>query len=298
MLHLSERANEYYKLFMESHDIEYWLSYFSICSWERLKFLYELGNIRSKSNETTITENLVYELAQIIRKDEIPIPIRLFHSPNEGVNGSDIEIIVQLEKNRHIIFPCQAKRLYLDTVKNSKNAKYSKLNYDDGKQKDKLINYAKKISGFPLYLLYNYSETKVNLNSFFPIEELYGCTLISALYLKEHRPQPPTFPNLHPPAKPLTSISKFRNFLSLNSLWGNTSLKHDAKLYSDKQIFGDKNWEELGSPIYHRFISKINLKEILKNNLNTISEDKSFNPSFRIVLTKEKIDIATRIINF
>ena len=99
---------------------------------------------------------------------------------------------MQLKKNENLIFPCQAKKLYVGSVKNNLKAKYQKLNYEkNGSQKKKLIKYAEEIGGFPLYLLYNYSEYNFKKDKDYPHKELYGCSLISAHHLAEYPPKAP-----------------------------------------------------------------------------------------------------------
>jgi len=284
--------------FQENQDITDWLAYFSVNVWNDLKFATEEDPSISKTDEREFTNRLVRGIAQLIRTDKIPLPIRLFHSPNENVNGDDIEIVVQLEENKNVIFPCQAKRLYVETAqKDNKKARYKKYNYKT--QKDQLINYAEKMGGFPLYLFYNYTEYDIKTNNSYSNKELYGCTLASAIYLKNNEPKPATFPNLHPPAVPLISIANFRNILSLNNIWGKTT-NHKARLFSDKEIFGDNRWSEIAPPLHHktRYSTHINLEKVLNKKTSSDNLDMPFNPKYRIVFTAKKIDLNCRKINF
>lgn len=302
MFYISEKAKNYLNQFYENYDITDWFSMFSIGVWDCLKFYQEEDNPISKVDERELTNNLVRGISMLIKKDEIPIPVRLFHSRNESSNGSDLEIILQIKKDQNIIFPCQAKRLYVEKTNNNLNAKYEKLNYknESGNQKQLLIEYAKRVNGFPLYLLYNYSEYDFDTSYIYPEKELYGCTLISAHYLHENPPKSPTVQNLHPPAIPLTSIVKFSNILCLDSLWGKAELGHDAKILSDKKILEDGKWYELGPPSYPptRFVSSIDLEKILSENSSKTIVNQSFNPKFRIIFTSEMIDRYSRKINF
>lgn len=293
----SASSKKYLNEFEESKDILHWLSFFSSFVWDELKFASIEDSSVSKIDEREITNRFVRELAKIIKLDQVPLAIRLFHSPRESVNGSDIEIIVQLSKDENLIFPCQAKRLYVERTKNDNlKSKYKKYNYKT--QKDDLIEYAERINGFPLYLFYNYTEYPINVNYHYPDKKLYGCTLGSAINLRLKNVTTPTFESFHPPSVPLTSIVSFKSFYSLNNIWGKTD-QHHAKLFTDKEVFGDKLWEEIGTPIYHidRFSKYIDLNRIL-----TVpsAHDYSgrFSPKFRIVFTAEKINLNCRKNNF
>lgn len=302
---ISKEAQKYLEAFEKSKDINDWFAYFSNYVWDKLKFANKEDWSISKVDERGLTNNLVVGIAELIKLDKIPLPIRLFHSPNEGVNGSDLEIVVQINKNENIIFPCQAKRLYIENAqKDNPKAEYKQYNYktkkDDNKtQKEKLIDYANKIYGFPLYLFYNYTESKINTNYIYPDEKLYGCTLGSAIYLEENPPKTTMFSSFHPPAVPITSIVKFKNILSLNSIWGKTS-NHNAKILTDKQIFGNNTWEEFGPPIYHkaRFVTQIDLSKVIERKNLTEKFNVAFKPKYRIVLTLKPIDRNCRKNNF
>lgn len=284
--------------FKESKNIIDWLSYFSAYVWEELKFAFEEDKSISKVDEREFTNEMVRQIAKLIKLDKIPLPIRLFHSPNEGVNGSDLEIILQLNENENIIFPCQAKRLYVENSKGD-NIKARYERYDYKTQADDLISYSRKICGFPLFMFYNFTHYEIITNYNYPNKELYGCTIGSAIYLKQNVFEKPTFPNFHPPAVPLVSIAKFKNILSLNTLWGKTT-SHNARILSDKEIFGDNRWEEIGPPIYHktRFVPYIDLNFVLDNNRLINEIDVPYNPKYRIIIMKNVIDLNCRKNNF
>lgn len=297
---LSTEAQKHLDNFEEGKNIIDWFAYFSNYVWDELKFAAKEDKSIAKVDERTFTNELVSEIAKLIKKDKIPLPIRLFHSPNERVNGSDLEIIVQIRENENIIFPCQAKRLYVeDAQRDNLKAKYAR--YDYKTQKGDLIDYAKKIYGFPLYLFYNYTEHKIANNYSYPDKELYGCSLGSAIYLNENPPKTKIFPDFHPPAVPITSIVKFKNILSLNSLWGSVT-KHNARLRSNKEIFGDNKWTELNPPLYHRtrFVNHIDFNKILqgRNSAARTNSDHVFSPKYRIVLTATPINRNSRKNNF
>lgn len=299
MFSFLKKSNKYSLSFTQNQEFSDWLASFSISVWKRLKLLSESNNTIGRCSETTLTENLVYGILQLMREDKIPIPVRLFHSPKEDRYGSDIEIVVQLAKNKNITFACQAKKLNVEGWKDNLKTRYKAFNHDKGEQKEKLINYAKEIGGFPLYLLYNYSEYEFEHN--YSDTELYGCSLISAIHLKNNpiESEKPRFQDLHPTSKPLKTIMELRKIRDLKSFYGSTST-HYANIKTDKDIFGDKEWKdnELGSPAYHRFHSVYDAKSLLKGTLSHAQEsqndDLPFSPKFRIVLTADVIDLNSR----
>lgn len=295
MFRISEKAENYRTQFYENYDITNWFSMFSMYVWERLKFYHDGSKFTTKVDEPLFTHDLIIGISQIIKEDKIPIPVRLFHSRKESANGNDIEIIVQIQKDKNIIFPCQAKRLY---VENS-NATYKELNYKGGEQKQKLIEYAKSINGFPLYLLYNYSEYNFDTKYPFSEKELYGCTLISAQYLDENPTLKPTVSDLHQPAKPLISILKFTSTLSLNRIWGVLKSAHGAESWSNKEILEDDRWNEFGPPSYPptRFVSSTDWEKAFSKKTPQTFENQFFNPKFRIIFTHDVIDLNTRKIS-
>jgi len=295
MFRISKKAENYRTQFYENYDITNWFSMFSMYVWERLKFYHEGSKFSSKVDEPLFTHDLIQGISQIIKEDKIPIPVRLFHSRKESANGNDIEIIVQIQKDKNIIFPCQAKRLYVENA----NATYKQLNYKEGEQKQKLIKYAKSINGFPLYLLYNYSEHNFDTKYLFSEKELYGCTLLSAQYLDENPNLKLIVSKLHPPAKPLISILKFRDILSLNRVWGVLKSEHGAEPWSDEEILKDDRWNEFGPPSYlpTRFVSSTDWEKVFTKQTSQIVANQLFNPKFRIILTHDVIDLNTRKIS-
>ncbi len=283
MYRIPQKAKKYLKSFNEKQNITDWLSCFSICIWDKLEKRHKFGSKTNKFNEPTITENLVSDIEDLIREEKIFTSIRLFHSIKESTYGSDIEIILRLRKDRNIVFPCQAKRLYVEKVENVIDAKYETLNHNAGKQKVKLIEYAEKIKGFPLYLLYNYSNYDFYVNDKFPEKELYGCSLISAIYLAQNPPKSPTVPDLHGHALPLISILNLKRQSEINKLWGETP-KHNAIYSTDKKIFGDKKWNEFLSPEYHETLSPTAATREYSKKTD-FSNPSTFSPRFRIVFS-------------
>ena len=101
-MRISKEAQKYLDAFEKGNDIIDWFAYFSNYVWDKLKFANKEDWSFSKVDERGFTEDLVVGIAELIKLDKIPLPIRLFHSPNEGVNGSDLEIVVQINKDENI----------------------------------------------------------------------------------------------------------------------------------------------------------------------------------------------------
>ncbi len=184
--------------------------YLSIETWKRMEFAYSQKGMRIW--ETTITQNLIFTLNAY--KHQYKLPIVIQESEDEKTNGSDIELVL-IYRQLGLAFyaPMQAKKLY-------KSDSYQAMEHNG--QTQKLINYAKKRNGYPLYLLYNYHDPKdadittqirnqvggVGLNGK-AIQakvaniEKYGCSVLSAdyiyntYYLNNHWIVNPKFLNLH-----------------------------------------------------------------------------------------------------
>ena len=140
----SKLQNKYFTTFTRSQNIRDLLAWFSVYVWESLEFATQEPNEISKVDERTITNDLVNCIAKLIKKDEIPLPIRLFHSKNEKTNGSDIEIVVKISKNKNLLFVCQSKRLYVEAAqKDNEKAMYRSMGH--GKENFFFLRVAKRI---------------------------------------------------------------------------------------------------------------------------------------------------------
>ena len=100
------KAKNYYEQkFKATTKLSDWLSLFSIRTWERL-------SQSSRWGEVTATETLVSDLEGLIMTEFPRLPFRLYHAKNEPKNGNDLEIILPFGKDKYVIFPCQAKKIY------------------------------------------------------------------------------------------------------------------------------------------------------------------------------------------
>lgn len=297
------RKYEFYQeKFRKSHQLEDFLNYFSAYVWYRLKLRATYPSAASKADETEFTNLLVSELCAITYEDEIPLPIRILHSLNENTNGNDIELVLAIAKDKYLKFPCQAKRLHLKNEKKVSDASYSEIWYKPKKspiyQINTLRKYAKTKLGYPLYMLYNFSD-KDRINQNYPDNELFGCTLVSAEYIAEqHFLENLHFTDIHPPGKPLSSITTIdqTNLHVIDNLWGKTKKEPCMKIYTYNEILNEPGFIELNPPTYvdKRFIfSDKSLSEILSNS--QIISTETYNPKFRIIITKEPIPHRKRI---
>ncbi|UFS63639.1 hypothetical protein LOH54_05775 [Sulfurimonas sp. HSL-3221] len=149
-------------------------------TWYRLKFT-RTNASQLKLFETTITQNLLFELAKFSEHCTFK-QVKAFEAINERVNGNDIEFFVQQPNGKYLFFPMQAKVLYPSN-------KYEQIPYKN--QNTDLINYASKKKGYPLYLLYNYSPQHTSYQH-------YGCSIVDAHYMKSiFNSINPTFDDLH-----------------------------------------------------------------------------------------------------
>lgn len=160
--------------------------------WERMAF--SRTRPRMKIHETSITQNLVYELNLIKWKYSLS-GLSIYESTNEAAHGDDLEICIVQRNGQVYKYALQSKILYHNL--RSRNAirlddgDYKKLKHSvsGSNQIDLLIQYASSVGAMPLYLLYNYvsghSFTGSACNVGYDTGQ-YGCTLVPANYLKVH----------------------------------------------------------------------------------------------------------------
>ncbi len=292
----------YLTKYRKSYRLEDLIYFISFYAWERLELYSKMS---AKVGEEDITNILVSEILTALVEKRVKLPIRLFHSTKEFTNGNDLEIVIPLGDDSNIILPCQAKRLNVENQKNNINAKYSAVHHlvNKGKSNEKeqilcLLEYAKKEGGLPIYLLYNYTENKLEGK----VRGLYGCTLVNAytIYEKKYNDKgkmPPfTFQEIHPPAKPLYSIIELISILNtqfqsqLETFWGSSTHSHIIRPHTNKHLKSQDWWEELCPPFETKRRDTPPLfSQITQNKNINISEEYPFNPKYRIVILKEPI---------
>ena len=269
-----------------------WLRNYSAHTWSRLGFAYHHYR-RLRLHETTITQMLVFDFWCSAR--ETTLPIEIYESRDEKSNGDDLEIVLETAKG-YLLMPCQAKAIQAGN-------KYSRIAHEvHGRQQiDLLLDYAKKIKGYPVYMFYNYcSDYTVNsiIEGISGVEiDEYGCSMISADYLKENYYvstakegklgwQIPTFKELH-----IDAAVPFHNFICFNDnvVEGILTSKYTNQgeglaFYNKEDITKAKAWKNLTPP---PSLSGIQIDTAMQN---VIDENVSaeFNPKFRIVLSFKK----------
>jgi hypothetical protein len=124
-----------------------WAADFSISTWNRIRD----SNVQKglKTNETTITQNMIYDLFQLNCNNII-----IEEAENEAVNGNDLDLYIndsRLNKFRH--FAVQAK------ISNKKEI-YQTINHkkDNRFQILDLIDYSKETRAIPTYFFYSYTN--------------------------------------------------------------------------------------------------------------------------------------------
>ena len=268
-------------------------------TWYRIEFSRKRPGL--KIHETTLTQNLVYEL-NLLNWRYSRMGLSIFESTDERANGDDLEIKVKDSSGRFITFATQSKILYHNFpqrkggLKNLADGRYPEMKhpkiYKRGSknQIDLLLNYAKKNGYIPIYLLYNY----VNAN--FPLqqkcgvpfdEKQYGCSIISAHYLKKKYALPPhgnlprniKFSDLHPKvAKPWFVLPCCFHSMGAGGIigeLGGDEVDYQIKTESDEEVFDDPKWRRLIDPA----------QDVYQGiNFGLGRQETKFNPMYRLVL--------------
>lgn len=271
-----------------------WLKLFSLETWDRISFA--RSRVGLKIYETTITQNLLLNITAFAETEILPIEI--FEATSEKSNGNDVEIVIEIEENKYIILPCQAKII-------KKNKKYSSIKHKVGKTKDQidlLIQYAQKVKGIPIYLFYNFfdensylenveKEIRKRYRSF--NYEHYGCSIASAHSIKNNfkglslegniKWKIPSFKDLHPSiAVPLYFIALNHNLDSFKKLFLTASTPiQSVKVYSRDEIVNTNLWRNFHSTPSIGYITPQG------GSFKNVTSSKQFTPSFRVILHKD-----------
>jgi len=161
-------------------------------TWARIYFSRKTP--RLKIHETSISQNLVYEMNLI--KSKFPeLDFELYESTDEKAHGDDLVLSVVHDDDNVYTYAIQSKIIYHKRKKgiaDLRDGHYQQLKHWVGKgtnkkkQVDLLLEYARVNEYIPLYLFYNYVGHKFDqINS-----STYGCTVISAHYLKDNYSSP------------------------------------------------------------------------------------------------------------
>lgn len=290
----SELLKELAEQLLKKQDFYSWLQLYSLQTWNKIGFV--RNRKRLKINETTITQNLVFDLWQLAAVSKLPV--EMYESKNEKANGNDLEIAVETSKG-FLLFPCQAKII-------QKNNRYNTIHHKNKSssiyQMDMLLNYANQHNGIPIYLFYNYYSNykrcyQIENEIGFPLD-YFGCSVISANYLKETfsaekenqiaKPAIPSFEDLHPYiASPFHDFIKDVQDMDSNSflsIMENTG--KNVQYYSNAELHNDKLWEDMAPLPAIGFVIDEAKEKSFKKSL--IKKSQSFNPRYRIVLPRKR----------
>jgi len=159
-------------------------------TWLRIRFSRRVPGL--KIHETTITQNLVYELNLLQQRLGIR-NFRIQESLNEKSNGYDLQVVIR-QRDGWYTYNIQSKILYHPSrrsgVDNLVDGTYPRLRHRVGGQAqvDVLINHSSSLGGIPLYMLYNFVSmpiTERRICGILAQSSQYGCCLISAQRLKD-----------------------------------------------------------------------------------------------------------------
>lgn len=271
-------------------------------TWYRIGFSRTRPGL--KIHETTITQNLVYEL-NLLKSVLSGLNFSIFESTNERANGDDLEILIKSSNGSYITFAVQSKILYHNLplkskgIKNLTDGKYREMRHYVGKKKklnqvDLLLSYARTNGHIPIYLLYNYVQTRYETSTKCKIsfeEDQYGCSIISAQYLKDrfqisdgNLPRTVKFSELHPDvAQPwfvLACCFPNKNIEEIVKELGGIKLDYEVKFIPEGIVMDDPRWRPIRDAS-ENFYRQFNF------GLERLSND--FNPMYRIVLNQSDV---------
>lgn len=269
----------------------------AIDTWYRIKF--SRTRPRLKIHETTITQNLVYELT-LLKASYPGLKFRLFESVNEKSHGDDLELKIRTSQGQYITFAIQSKILYHASLPNDRNnlkkGNYPRLNHvvkDHAtglfhNQVDLLLKYAKSNRYIPLYLLYNYIEGGLSVPHFCgvaPDQMQLGCTIVAAKYLKSNFSNVITgnlngnvkFSDLYPSvALPWFIIPCcFANYTD-SQIFSHLKTPFDQISKEPEYIYDLTKWQPLNESFGTRYENYVREQES--------QQDIGFDPKFQIVI--------------
>jgi hypothetical protein len=266
-----------------------WFRYYSVLTWEKIAFA--RNGKRLKLNETTVTQNLVFEFWMMAKYS--PFPITIYESTNERANGNDLEIFLETP-NGYIFIPVQAKII-------KKGNKYPTIQHlVRGKQQiDILLEYAKKKKGLAAYLLYNwcYEPGTIRIVESMSGENIehFGCSIANANAIKKYFYsevrqkkifKAPAFGDLHPDLAMPFHFLVGLPFEHWYPFMSDQQKKEEIHFYSREQIEQELGWEDMAPPAKIGYITHPD-KELISPSLFEGSAH-YFNPKFRIVFSYER----------
>jgi hypothetical protein len=254
--------------------------------WDRIHFAHGSKG-RLRVSETSLTEELVYQFYLMARAKTLPV--KIFQSNHEKTNGSDLEILLELN-GLVIKLPCQAKIVYA-------TRRYQALFHKVGtnQQIDLLIRYANRIGGYPIYMFYNYDGLvpKKLLKITNGVKQFWGCSIGSANEIKNKffsgsSKTPPMFHDMHPgPGWPFYKLFEILNTNGANNV--STVLNgfdlNVLKKYSIDEIMNDQAFTDLTSPEALGYVSHYDKVPFEIDDRSLMTDQGYFNPRYRVLFT-------------
>ncbi|GAA0544660.1 hypothetical protein GCM10009415_28520 [Chitinophaga japonensis] len=257
-----------------------------------------------KIHETTITQNLVYELNQIKWLQGIS-SFSIYESINEASNGDDLEICI-IQRDNHVYkYAVQAKIIYHSLRIGGRirldDGVYKQFKHTVGAQNqiDLLLAYAKGKGAIPLYLLYNFAARKLMHGAACNIDfdtTQYGCSLVAASHLKDNYSDSSgnlrdnvRFSDIHPGyGIPWFMLACCFTGFSLEQTLSSLKIPLDSNAISAYNINeieseNERNWKLL-SPVSELLDTKILVDSIGKSNKEYVTR---FSPKYRIVISNK-----------
>lgn len=165
------KAIDYYLRSIKAPTLCEWADLYSRMVWHRIHYARTVP--RMKVFETTITQNLIFDLAS----HRFP-GVYIFESVNESANGDDLEIAKKVGA-KYRKFAVQCKIAYKNEVFQAIDHQIkSRSSNTTSYQIDLLCDYAQAHGHVPSYFMYNYRKSHTSVN------EQYGISALGARYLK------------------------------------------------------------------------------------------------------------------
>jgi len=285
---------EYAKKLQTNPSIANWAELIAITIWQKIGFCRYVADFNL--HENTVTQDLIYSFWQlaIARK----FPVQMYHAKNEQANGNDIEIAIQTA-NGYLLFPCQAKIV-------SRKGNYAGLSHKVGGklQIDRLLDYSHRVAGIPLYIFYNFGGDPQQNDSLEKMRALdiqrLGCSIFPADFIKysfyrtaTNRWSIPDFYKAHRMlAIPFSNLFQLINSDTIPGL-NFKAFSGGARFYSKDELFDKSYWHNLTPPPAIGRIPTDEPSPILRQAVD--SEQRAFNPAFRIVFSIERDTVLIRM---
>lgn len=281
----------------------------SICAWSQLYAALTWNKVgfttRSKViriSEISFTQDLVFNFWMMASDNKLPV--KIYESTNEKANGNDLEIFIETDDG-YLLFPTQCKLI-------KRNGTYPTITHKvrTSNQIDLLIDYAKQRNAVPLYLFYNWYPDidlmdQLEFMKSYPMES-YGCTLASAINLKEkffgkkikkdgtRSWLIPDFKRLHPSmAFPWHFLMCAAESHLISSFMTMTGINNNSKLhyYSWEEMSDHELWTNL-APKGIGYIpgeSQREVMEVMRQKPAPV-----FIPAYRIIISKDDQNFVMR----